>query len=960
MASNAATAAAAAPAMPSTDEAWKLAQKLRAAISKELEHVQKGGPGTNELTRFEKVEKLMENYRLACLQTIWPDMRAANEKSAEDALWHTHTLVTKTYRKVLSRLQGNDSFVLRRKLEKLYSHYLKTAQYFYRGYLQRVCARYDMKDLRRIARRAELQEMPLPDKDKVDATATQLEDIVKRSCHKTLIYLGDLTRYRTLLRTKDPNWDGALAYYLLANDLIPESGHGYHQCGVIYVETEDHLQVVYHLYRALACDLPHPNASTNLDLEFREFQKRKDITTKHALTTWFVKLHAFYSQGKEFTERKELEREVDHRLSLAMKTGKGYDSDLDLLKIVLINITAFVVAQDKVAKNWTDEGSRCCQFLLLLNLRTINTVARIMGEEIVDLIKRKDAETPVSTSGTPSQTESSTKFTPAFSRVLPLLRVYMAWLCFYGSQLVEFRPHLEPQFGSMCLTLSNTLSLLFELLGGDQQLGNTVSWRFPEDEITMGIRCLNGPNLHDGCQLYYDAFSRKPKPRREEVAETNSTDDDVSFTRALDVLLCALDLVEPESKFPFTTTQVTKGTRELTTFVYLEGGKPEPIPSSLTVERKTPTAVPASIKQNPTAPVIVPSPCESNELSENRDFYGPNLRNTTARGDRNGQTSATFAPVQTVPVSEFPIERQMFNILNEFINPPESAPAPKPETPDRPVIRTSPYGMGFAAAAEAFGAGASSNSAPGSAGAKAFPTLPWEYFYKPAANPALQNSNTNGLAAGWAVNSGGLPRPTSSGERLQLGTADIAGSPLTRPSHQRYDSSGQSRLLDEQEEMLRSLSLGSTQISQAQQAHGARGGWPTAAVGSSTSGPGTASHHLQQSTWAQTANPWQNSSGHNPAITATAGGVPTSPFSTLNFSTNTSSMPPVNSPWGVPLHSASARDWPDARQPRTGVAQQSLGLNIWDDPIRKQQQLVVGEGAGDTWISQQQQGMPKR
>lgn len=276
-------------------------------------------------------------------------MRAANEKSAEDALWHTHTLVTKTYRKVLSRLQGNDSFVLRRKLEKLYSHYLKTAQYFYRGYLQRVCARYDMKDLRRIARRAELQEMPLPDKDKVDATATQLEDIVKRSCHKTLIYLGDLTRYRTLLRTKDPNWDGALAYYLLANDLIPESGHGYHQCGVIYVETEDHLQVVYHLYRALACDLPHPNASTNLDLEFREFQKRKDITTKHALTTWFVKLHAFYSQGKEFTERKELEREVDHRLSLAMKTGKGYDSDLDLLKIVLINITAFVVAQDKVA-----------------------------------------------------------------------------------------------------------------------------------------------------------------------------------------------------------------------------------------------------------------------------------------------------------------------------------------------------------------------------------------------------------------------------------------------------------------------------------------------------------------------------------------------------------------------------------------------------------------------------------
>jgi len=270
----------------------------------------------------------------------------------------THTLVTKTYRKVLGRLQGNDHVVFKRKLEKLYSNYLKTAQYFYRGYLQRVCARYDMKDLKRIARQADLEEMPLPDKEKVDPTAAQLESVVKRSCHKTLIYLGDLARYRTLLRTKDPKWDGALAYYLLANELIPESGLGHHQCGVIYVEIEDHLQVVYHLYRALACDMPHPNASTNLELEFRDLQRRRDITTKHALVTWFVKLHAFYSQGKEFTERKELEREVDHRLGLAMKTGKGYDSDLDLLKIILINITAYVAAQDKVAS--MDIQLVCC------------------------------------------------------------------------------------------------------------------------------------------------------------------------------------------------------------------------------------------------------------------------------------------------------------------------------------------------------------------------------------------------------------------------------------------------------------------------------------------------------------------------------------------------------------------------------------------------------------------------
>jgi hypothetical protein len=249
---------------------------------------------------------------------------------------------------VLSRLQSNEHAVLRRKLEKAYAAYLKTAQYFYRGYLQRVCARYDMKDLKRIARQAELEEMPVPDKDKVDAAAAKLEEIVRASCHKTLIYLGDLARYRTILRPKDRNWDSALSYYLLADELMPDSGYAHHQCSVIFVETEDHLQVVYHLYRSLICAVPHPNAPTNLERTFRELQRRTALPSKHALVTWFVKLHAFYSQGTEFTERMELEREVDHRFALALKTGTGYGSDADLLKMVLVNITAYVAALKKI------------------------------------------------------------------------------------------------------------------------------------------------------------------------------------------------------------------------------------------------------------------------------------------------------------------------------------------------------------------------------------------------------------------------------------------------------------------------------------------------------------------------------------------------------------------------------------------------------------------------------------
>ncbi|KAL2019524.1 hypothetical protein VTK56DRAFT_9558 [Thermocarpiscus australiensis] len=884
--------------MPSIDEAWKVAQKLRVAIQKELEHIQKGGQGANEMARFEKVEKLMENYRLACIETIWPDIRAAKEKAAEDALWLTHTQVTKAYRNVLGRLQGHDHVVLRRKVEKLYSTFLKTAQYFYRGYLQRVCARYDMKDLKRIARGAELEEMPVPDVDKVDAAAAQLEEVVKASCHKTLIYLGDLSRYRTLLRPKDRKWDGALAYYFLANDLVPESGYGHHQCAVIYGETEDHLQIVYHLHRALACDMPHPNAPTNLEREFRDLLKRKGSVTKHALVTWFVKLHAFYFQGKEFAERKELESEVDHRLAVAMKTGTGLDSDTDLLKIILINIMAYVIAQGKIRAKWTDEGSRSCQFILLLNIRTINTISRLLGDEIADLIRQKTAEAPPKSSDSSAKGESASKFTPVFTRLLPLLRVYMTWLCAYGSELVEFRAHLEPHLGTMCMTLSNTLTTLFELLGSDTKLGTAVPWRFPEDEMTLGIRCLNGPDLHDGCQLYYDAFTRKPKPRREDVPGANYTTDDDTFTRALDVVFCALDLSNPSSKFPLTTSTTKNGAQELTTVVYLEGGKPDPALSVQAVQHPTSAnsgatsalqqTLPAASDQVSRQTVAPLSPCESNELSEDMEFYGPGLRKAGS-GIQNVQAQAAAGSTQAAPASELPIDTQLFRILNDFLLPPESAPKRKPDTPSQSHARMGSYGIGSTMAGETSVSAAPASPVPGSAGTKPIPTLPWNYFYTPApVDPALRNSSAGSTARGWEADGSGSSRPASSG------AAATAGNPLARRSHSRFDSFGSTLLMEDQAEALRSLALDSNfneRVGQPPQEYGTRGLWSGAEDGMRlTANP------LQHNAWGPSGDPWQPSQGQHLSATNPA---PASSFSALDFS-NTSSLPPVNSPWGLP------------------------------------------------------------
>ncbi|KAK4227911.1 protein SMG7 [Podospora fimiseda] len=894
------------------EEAWRAAQRTRNVISKEIEIIQKGGQGTNEPARFEKIEKLMQTYRLACIEILWINIRFGHEKKIDDNLWLAHCQITRTYRKVMGKLAEPKQAAIKKRLDKLYASYLKTAQYFYRGWMQRVCARYgdSVKDLKRIARMAEI-EMQVPDEEKVDAATQQVDIIVRDLCHKTLIYLGDLARYRTLQRPKDRNWENALTYYSMADDLIPESGFGHHQSAVIYGETNEQLQVVYHFYRAMACDRPHPNAPANLAHQFQKLLKLKNWGTKRALVIWFVKLHAYYYQGKEFTERKELENEVDHHLAVAMKSGTHLDSDTDLIKIVLINITAYVVGLQKIQLQWTEEQERSCQYILLANLRTIHTICRLLKEEMTDLIQR----IPVPSSDTtqpPEQQGDEGKFSAVFERILPLLRIYMAWLCSYNSELVKYQLYLEPTFGNMCSMLSSTLSLLFELVGSSSNLGTAVSWRFPEDELTLGIRCLNGNHLHSGCQLYYDAFKKKPKPRREEVPLAPESSNDVTFTRALDVALCAIDLAAPDSEFPFNTSKKVKGSQEHTTIVYLPGGKSKPAPKDQ-ARQHSPHANPATeVKQQPKAQGIVatatpmptsapvcapipgpptgsvptpahtpasapepapvrvatpPSPAESNELSEDQEFYGPRLRKSSHvahKAPSNTQLRAAAArAAQAAPASEFPIENHIYQILNDIlIDDSDAALGQKAETPSRfaPQDETS-YGMGSSTAQHVFGS-SSTSPGPGSATAKAFPTLPWNYFYTPApaGNSVVRNS---GDGSGSGVRSGAWdssisPRP------------DVAGSSAQNLQYQTTGSGSGDRAM-----------------------------WPEAGMSLAAQGRTFSNQFQGNNIWAPSANTWQTGQAAGPQTSASAAFPTNSPFSSLSFS-QTSSVPPVNSPLGLP------------------------------------------------------------
>lgn len=257
-----------------------------------------------------------------------------------------HTSVNAEYRRILGRLKQSSHAVEKRKVEKMYHNFLRIAAKFYKGYIQRLSAYYDIPELKRIAQGMDLDQLVV--EDKISPVSDDLQRKVLYSCHLTLIHLGDLTRYRVQARHKSSDYEGALVYYGLAHHIQPQSGFAFHQTGIIHLEQGNHLDIVYNFYRALAVDSPHPNAQLNLEAEFKAVLAPNGSRARHNLsapeahfTMWFVKLHAFFYKGEVFHQQDELEGEVMHRLEMACRNTASLSI---ILKMALVNMLAHHIA----------------------------------------------------------------------------------------------------------------------------------------------------------------------------------------------------------------------------------------------------------------------------------------------------------------------------------------------------------------------------------------------------------------------------------------------------------------------------------------------------------------------------------------------------------------------------------------------------------------------------------------
>jgi len=294
--------------------------------------------------------------RIASEAVIFADFQFATTVRVEGRLWDAHTLINGRYRKLMEKIKKQQkNHVERRSLAKHYADFIKTSQFFYKGYIQRLASHFEgLQDLRRIANSLSLSTLSV---DRRVPVSPEVELLIKRSCHSTLMRLGDLSRYRNSFRTKDRSWAPALGYYALANDFLPENGYAHQQMAVIALAEENHLDALYHLHRALSTKEPHQLASGNLEHEFKKiisaFEKKIAQPKTDKVSTmcgWFVLLHAKYYEGVDFTAtREELEREILSRLALLFKEQTFGET---LEKLVIVNIAAQYIAGNKAKSQY--------------------------------------------------------------------------------------------------------------------------------------------------------------------------------------------------------------------------------------------------------------------------------------------------------------------------------------------------------------------------------------------------------------------------------------------------------------------------------------------------------------------------------------------------------------------------------------------------------------------------------
>ncbi|KAJ3359316.1 hypothetical protein GGF32_009439 [Allomyces javanicus] len=124
---------------------------------------------------------------------------------------------------------------------------------------------------------------PAPMSTRTDDLDAAQRDAAVLLCFRSLIYLGDLARYREQLLNDGaaPSLAVAHEYYTQAQALIPFNGNPHNQLAILAASKRHDLDAVYHYLRSMLAPHPFATARENLALQLQQ-ARRRDATTPNA------------------------------------------------------------------------------------------------------------------------------------------------------------------------------------------------------------------------------------------------------------------------------------------------------------------------------------------------------------------------------------------------------------------------------------------------------------------------------------------------------------------------------------------------------------------------------------------------------------------------------------------------------------------------------------------------------
>ncbi|XP_057461911.1 nonsense-mediated mRNA decay factor SMG7-like [Actinidia eriantha] len=221
-------------------------------------------------------QQMRENYEAIFLE----DYAFSEQHEIEYALWQLHYRRIEELRALLSTAlasagstssqngkgttrQGPDRIT---KIRSQFKTFLSEATGFYHDLMVKIRANYGLP----------LDYFSYDQENQILSKDGNISTEVKKgliSCHRCLIYLGDLARYKGLYgegESKTRDFAAASSYYVQASSLWPSSGNPHHQLAILASYSGDELVAVYRYFRSLAVENPFTTARDNLIIAFEK------------------------------------------------------------------------------------------------------------------------------------------------------------------------------------------------------------------------------------------------------------------------------------------------------------------------------------------------------------------------------------------------------------------------------------------------------------------------------------------------------------------------------------------------------------------------------------------------------------------------------------------------------------------------------------------------------------------